>query len=40
MLAQSSAAGISIALGYYVIELIASPLLNITSWGENIADFS
>jgi ABC-type transport system involved in multi-copper enzyme maturation permease subunit len=39
VLAQSSAAGISIALGYYVIELIASPLLNITSWGENIADF-
>ena len=39
VLSQSSAAGISIALGYYVIELIASPLLNVTSWGENIADF-
>ena len=39
VMTQSSSAGIAIALGYYVIELIASPLLNVTSWGENVADF-
>ena len=38
VLTQSAAAGMAIALGYYVIELIASPILNVTSWGENIAD--
>ena len=39
VLTQSAAAGIAIALGYYVIELIVSPILNVTSWGESIADF-
>ena len=38
VLTQSAAAGMAIALGYYVIESIASPILNVTSWGENIAD--
>ena len=39
VLAQSASAGIAIALGYYVIELIAAPILNVTSWGQRIADF-
>ena len=39
VLTQSAAAGTAIALGYYVIELTASPILNVTSWGESITDF-
>ena len=39
VLTQSAAAGTAIALGYYVIELIAAPILNVTSWGQKIADF-
>ena len=39
VLTQSAAAGIAIALGYYVIELIVAPILNVTSWGREIADF-
>ena len=39
VLTQSAAAAIAIALGYYVIDLTASPILNVTSWGESIADF-
>ncbi|MYB16686.1 MAG: ABC transporter permease subunit [Chloroflexi bacterium] len=39
VLTQSASAGIAIALGYYVIELIAAPILNVTSWGQRIADF-
>ena len=39
VLTQSAAGGIAIALGYYVIELTASPILNVTSWGESITDF-
>ncbi len=38
VLTQSAAAGIAVSLGYYVIELIAIPILNSTGWGENIAD--
>ncbi len=39
VLTQSAAAGTAIALGYYVIESIAAPILNVTSWGQKIADF-
>lgn len=39
VVSQSAAAGTAIALGYYVVELIAAPLLNVTSWGQTIADF-
>ena len=39
VLTQSAAAGTAIALGYYVIELTASPILNVTRWGESITDF-
>jgi ABC-2 type transport system permease protein len=39
VLTQSAAAGTAIALGYYVVELIAAPLLNLTSWGQKVADF-
>ena len=39
VLTQSAAAGIAIALGYYVIELIVAPILNVTAWGREIADF-
>ena len=39
VLTQSAAMGISIALGYYIVELIASPVLQLTSWGEHISDF-
>ena len=39
VLTQSAAAGTAIALGYYVIELTASPILNVTSWGGSTTDF-
>ena len=39
VLTQSAAAGTAIALGYYVVELIAAPVLNLTSWGQRVADF-
>ena len=39
VLTQSAAAGMAIGLGYYVVELIAAPLLAITSWGQRIADY-
>ena len=39
VLTQSAAGGIAIALGYYVIELTASPILNVTIRGESITDF-
>ncbi|MDE2937270.1 MAG: ABC transporter permease subunit [Chloroflexota bacterium] len=39
VLAQSASAGIAIALGYYVIELIAAPILTISVSGQRITDF-
>ena len=39
VLTQSAAAGTAIALGYYVIELIATPILNVTAAGQRIADY-
>ena len=39
VLMQSSATAMAVSLGYYVVELIASPILNVTSWGGTIADF-
>ena len=39
VLTQSSAMGISISLGYYVIELIVSPILQLFSWLENVPDY-
>ena len=40
VLTQSAAAGIAIALGYFVIESIAAPILHLTGWGESIAGFT
>ena len=39
VLTQSAAAGIAIALGYYVIELIAAPILTVTVSGQQITDY-
>ena len=39
VLTSSSAMGISISLGYYVIEMIATPFLLLAPWLENIPDF-
>ena len=39
VLAQSASAGIAIALGYYVIELIVAPILTVTVSGQRITDF-
>ena len=39
VLTQSASAGIAIALGYYVVELIAAPILTVTIWGQQITDY-
>ena len=39
VLTQSSAMGISMSLGYYVVELIVSPILQLISWLENVPDY-
>ena len=38
VLTQSSAMGISFGMGYYVVELIASPIIQITDWGESVSN--
>ena len=39
VLTQSASAGIAIALGYYVVELIAAPILTVTLLGQRITDY-
>jgi len=39
VLTQSAAAGTAIAMGFHVIELTASPILNVTRWGKSVTDF-
>ena len=39
VLIQSSASGISFSLGYYVVEMIVSPFLQLTSWLENVPNY-
>ena len=39
VLTQSTAVGISISLGYYVVELILAPVLGLVDWLQDISDF-
>ena len=39
VLARSAAAGMAMSLGYFIVELIALPILNVASWGETMVEF-
>ena len=39
VLTSSSSTGVSIAMGYYFVEMIATPFLLFISWLENVPDF-